>query len=161
MTDEEPEKREERYVLVPHIKRIDNFGCRPSIAGMLLLIGALSILAAAIVPNFIRARARGNPRMACKSNLKNLGTAMEMYSTDWNGKYPVGGKSQLTPNYLRTIPECPSAGTDTYLMTTGPNAPYNTQSYEDYYFIECRGDNHDSVPKNYPQYNGIVGIIER
>lgn len=117
---------------------------------------------AALLPNFVRCRHSQGPLTACKSNLKNMGTAMEMYSTDWSGKYPhnVG---YLTPNYLKTMPDCPKAKRPTYKMTFGESAPYNTQSYRDYYFIECTGGNHleVDVPWNYPQYNGIIGLIER
>ncbi len=129
---------------------------------LMIVIAIIAILAAILVPNFIRARAQGQ-LTACKSNLKNMGTAMEMYSTDWSGKYPTNGKVSLTPNYLKTIPECPAAGTDTYIMISGAGATYNTQSYQDYYFVSCNGPNHlpVSVPANYPQYNGIVGLIER
>lgn len=127
-----------------------------------MFLGSLLIVLAVVVPNFIRARTSGSPG-ACKSNLKNLGTAMEMYSTDNNGKYPTGSNAFLTPNYLKTIPECPAAGTDTYRLTSGPGITYNTQGYQDYYFIICEGANHlsVSVPPNYPQYNGVVGLIER
>lgn len=126
-----------------------------------MLLCVLGVLAAFLTPNFIRARSRGS-LTACKSNLKNMGTAMEMYSTDFGGKYPRY-MSRLTPNYLKTIPECPSAGTATYHMTFGPMAPYNTKNYQDYYFIDCTGENHltISLPPDYPQYNGIVGLIER
>jgi hypothetical protein len=40
---------------------------------------------------------------ATKSNLKNMGTALEMYSTDHKGAYPAT-LDELTPNYLKTIP---------------------------------------------------------
>lgn len=49
----------------------------------------------------------------CKSNLKNIGTAMEMYSTDCGGRFPHDA-SCLTPNYLKRIPTCPTVGSDTY-----------------------------------------------
>ena len=52
---------------------------------LMIVIAIIAILAAILVPNFIRARAQGQ-LTACKSNLKNIGTAMEMYSTDWSGK---------------------------------------------------------------------------
>jgi type II secretory pathway pseudopilin PulG len=118
-------------------------------------------LAALLVPNFIRARSQGS-MTACKSNLKNIGTAFEMYSTDWSGKYPTA-LSKLTPNYLKTIPECPPAGKVTYTIQTGVNAAYNSTGFEDYYFIQCEGPNHTtiSVPENYPQYDGVQGLIDR
>ena len=43
----------------------------------------------------------------CQSTLKNLGTAVEMYQTDWDGQLPRD-IWVLTPNYLKTIPSCPA-----------------------------------------------------
>jgi prepilin-type N-terminal cleavage/methylation domain-containing protein len=128
---------------------------------LMIVIAIIAILAAILVPNFIRARAQGQ-LTACKSNLKNIGTALEMYSTDWSGKYPTG-TTVLTPNYLKTIPECPAAATNTYTSTFGSSATFNPDSYTDYYFVECTGANHlpVSVTANYPAYNGIQGLIER
>jgi prepilin-type N-terminal cleavage/methylation domain-containing protein len=128
---------------------------------LMIVIAIIAILAAILVPNFIRARAQGQ-LTACKSNLKNIGTALEMYSTDWSGKYP-SSTTLLTPNYLKTIPECPAAASVTYVATFGPTAPMNSAGYQDYYYVECNGSNHTavSVTANYPAYNGIQGLIER
>jgi type II secretory pathway pseudopilin PulG len=135
-------------------------GCFSTL-GVLCFIGVLALLGSIVIPNFMRAQAR-NGGTACRSNLKNIGTAFEMYSTDWSGKYPTA-LSQLTPNYLKTIPECPSAGLITYTVQTGLNATYNTEGFVDYYFIQCEGSNHTAfgVPANYPQYDGIRGLIDR
>ena len=121
-----------------------------------LIIGIVAVLG----PNFYRARKQGS-LTSCKSNLKNIGSAMEMYSTDWDGKYP-SSLDQLTPGYLKTLPECPPAETVTYKLLTGSVA-YNNPGFEDYYYIYCAGDNHTpiSVPPNYPAYDGISGLIER
>jgi hypothetical protein len=96
---------------------------------------------------------------ACKSNLKNLGTALEMYSCDYDGHYPPT-MTLLTPNYLRIIPECPSAGKDTY------STSYQTRISPDYghsYATDCQGHNHKDagLPADYPQYNSVQGLIER
>jgi hypothetical protein len=122
---------------------------------------ALLTAAIALPPNFIRARAQGR-LSGCKSNLKNIGTALEMYSTDWSGKYPTT-TAMLTPTYLRDIPECPIAGKKTYRAHFGYAALLNTAGYEDYYYVECYGENHTglSVTGNYPAYNSIQGLIER
>lgn len=67
---------------------------------------------AIVTPNFIRCRCQSS-LMACKSNLKNIGTALEMYSVD-HGGYPRE-LAQLTPVYLKALPKCPSRksyGTD-------------------------------------------------
>ena len=75
-------------------------------------LGVAVILAAIIIPNFIRPH-HGGQLTACKSNLKNIGTALEMYSTDYGGHYPSSTAS-LVPNYLKTFPHCPTAGRNTY-----------------------------------------------
>lgn len=133
---------------------------------LMIVIAIIAILAAILVPNFIRARAQGQ-LTACKSNLKNIGTALEMYSTDWSGKYPTA-LATLTPNYLKTIPECPADGTDTYTggYVTGAGTAYNNGAtpFTDYYFVMCNSATAHvgvSLPANYPQYDGIQGLIER
>lgn len=127
---------------------------------VIAVVSVTVVLGAILVPNWIRARA-GGAVTACKANLRDIGTALEMYSTDWSGKYPTS-TTLLTPNYLKTIPDCPAAA-NTYVVTFGPTAPMNPDSYEDYYYVECRGENHlhVSVTGNYPAYNGVVGLIER
>jgi hypothetical protein len=109
----------------------------------------------------VRARAQGQ-LTACKSNLKNIGTALEMYSTDNGGKYPEG-LGALTPKYLKTIPECPAAMTMTYLAQWGPTAEDNTGEYLDFYSVRCAGKHHASlrVDSDYPRYTSVVGLIER
>ena len=153
-TDDSPRSFEE-----PEAKK--KSGCVVSPLGLIVFLTICTGLAIELVPNMIRARAGGH-LTACKSNLKNRGTALERYSTDWRGKYPET-MGQLTPNYLKTIPECPAAGAVTYTLETGPTTAYNTQGFADYYFLQCKGKSHSrvSVPRNYPQYDGIQGLIER
>jgi prepilin-type N-terminal cleavage/methylation domain-containing protein len=120
---------------------------------LMVVIAIISILASILVPNFIRARAQGQ-FTACKSNLKNIGTAVEMYSTDNAGRFPtVAG--DLTPNYLKIVPTCPSAGGDTY---TGG---FSTASAPDAYTIVCAGENHATVGQDvdFPQYTSVQGLI--
>jgi len=123
------------------------------------IIALILAVAALIVPNWMRARAQGRGT-SCKSNLKNIGTAFEMYSTDWSGSYPAT-LEQLTPRYLKTIPECSAAGEVTYRSTR--SVAYNSPGFEDYYFIWCAGDAHHpaGLPWGYPQYDGISGLLER
>ena len=49
----------------------------------------------------------------CKRNLRNIATALEMYSTDYGGRFPPT-LVDTTPNYLRTVPTCPSTKTVAY-----------------------------------------------
>jgi prepilin-type N-terminal cleavage/methylation domain-containing protein len=56
---------------------------------LMIVIAIIAILAAVLVPNFMRAR-EASRLTACKSNLKNISTAVETYSNDWDGLYPGG-----------------------------------------------------------------------
>lgn len=138
-------------------------GATLAIVAVVVLVGGVMLVAlmsAILVPNFIRARASGQ-FTACKSNLRNVGTALEMYSTDHQGRYPpeVG---RLAGDYLKSIPTCPSAGRSTYLQgyVASPAVPGVSH---DAYTVVCAGTNHKAVDAaaNYPQYNSVQGLIER
>ena len=91
---------------------------------------------------------------ACKSNLKNLGTALEMWSTDNRGRYPAR-LGQLAPSYLRTIPTCPAAQRDTY------SASYRMRANPDCYAFLCQGANHRlaGIPADFPKYDSQHGLV--
>lgn len=122
------------------------------------LLAAMASLffVAMLVPSLIRARPQGL-FTACKSNLKNCGTALEIYSSDFSGRYPTS-MHRLTPNYLKTIPTCPAASRDTYSET------YRVGTDPDLFTLVCTGLNHRraglEVP-NYPQYTSQQSLIER
>ncbi|MHC9542952.1 MAG: type IV pilin protein [Vulcanimicrobiota bacterium] len=119
---------------------------------LMIVIAIIAILAAILVPNFLRARAQGQ-LTACKSNLKNIGTAMEMYSSDNQGRYPSAIAS-ITPNYLKTLPTCASAGSITYSYT-------NTQ-VPDCYTAWCNGSYHTPMTgTNFPEYDAVQGLYEK
>ncbi|MBI2252054.1 MAG: prepilin-type N-terminal cleavage/methylation domain-containing protein [Armatimonadetes bacterium] len=121
---------------------------------LMIVIAIIAILAAILVPNFIRARAQGQVT-ACKSNLKNISTALEMYSTDSKGRYPTT-LGTLVSNYLRAVPTCPSAGSDTY------TAGYTSVQSPDGFTVWCTGTYHSGVGSgaNMPQYSAVGGLIE-
>ncbi|GMU58148.1 MAG: hypothetical protein AMXMBFR33_72940 [Candidatus Xenobia bacterium] len=127
---------------------------------LMIVIAIIAILAAILVPNFIKARAQGQ-LTSCKSNLKNIATALEMYSTDNVGVYPLTGNlpGGLTPNYLKIIPNCPSAQTPTY------NAGYFAAALPDAFSVSCSGGPNHSAANvtvaDYPQYSSYQGLIER
>ena len=80
---------------------------------LMIVIAIIAILAAILVPNFIRARAQGQ-LTACKSNLKNIGTALEMYSTDNGGRFPTTCqllcRRWLDPELPEGHPDLPVSG---------------------------------------------------
>lgn len=90
----------------------------------------------------------------CRSNLRQIGAALEMYATDSYGRYPIS-LSELAPEYLKSIPVCPSREWGDY--------SYTSKSFPDIYTVWCEGKNHTSenVPEDYPEYDSVTGIIER
>lgn len=147
--------------------------------GVIALILFVSVVAALIVPGFVRAPQQGQ-LTACKSNLKNLGTALEMYSADalksrYKSQQTKRGEQQtgpnsidttsqfppslsgLTPDYLKVVPTCPSVGTDTY------SKGYQRSASADAYTVFCSGGAHSKAATGpgYPQYTWTQGLISQ
>lgn len=122
---------------------------------LMIVIAIIAILASVLVPNFIRARG-GGQLTACKANLKNVATSLELYSTDHSGRFP-DNMTTLTPNYLKTLPRCPVAQVDTY------SGSYVATILPDTYVFYCEGQWHVgmSLPPDYPQYFSESGLVER
>lgn len=104
----------------------------------------------------------GGAYMRCCSNLQNVGIALEMYSTDFEGRFPRH-LAALTPNYLKSVPTCPSAQHDTYSsgFASARTVGANGKSL-DVYTVVCAGGYHESAtqwPANYPQYSSTAGLI--
>ena len=114
----------------------------------------LYILAAFILySNFTRAYHQ-RQHAECSSNSKNVGTALEMYSTDNKGHYPKK-LSDITPDYLRVIPTCPLSGDDTF------SASYHSQMEPDAYSFYCSNRHYglgfkpNDFPVVFPPCNGF------
>ena len=89
---------------------------------LLIVVAIIAILAAILIPNFLRARAQSQ-YAASKGNLKNLATALESYFVD-RGSYP-DTLITLSPTYLRAVPNDPCTNTTyTYTPTNTPPTDY-------------------------------------
>jgi hypothetical protein len=113
---------------------------------------AFAAVAAMAMPGFQSARENGQLTQ-CQSNCKNIGTALEMYSTDNSGHYPTD-LSKLKGEYLRNIPTCAAAGKDTY------SESYKSKQDPDSYEFFCQGDNHAKagIKADFPRYTSTEGL---
>ncbi|MBS2036510.1 hypothetical protein JST97_16075 [bacterium] len=112
-----------------------------------------------LLPNFYH-QGCGGQLTVCKSNCKNLATALEMYASDNGGRYPRQLEQLNNTIYLKTLPTCPSAGKITYtnyIVTQNPDS----------FSFACVGDNHAQAyssfhkpSRNFPRYNAVDGLID-
>ena len=70
---------------------------------LLVVIAIIAILAAILFPVFARAR-RAAQRTSCLNNLKQIGTAITMYESDWDDRYPlVTGPGRIFEETLTSL----------------------------------------------------------
>jgi len=97
----------------------ENMSCGFSLVELLVVMTAITTLTAILLPSLGRTREQAR-RVACASNLRQIGFGLKMYAMDNEGRYPVeelcgNPQSVLTgslfPSYLanRSIFYCPSA----------------------------------------------------
>lgn len=121
---------------------------------------------------FLKGRAQGQ-FTACKSNVKNIATALEMYASDNAGQYPLAlsklVSSDRKNSYLYAIPTCPAAGKDTYSSTykmknakRDKNGALVDPKSSDFYSFRCAGHHHKTAgaPPDRPAYDANQGLID-
>ena len=121
-----------------------------------LLAGSYSLLG-----GYMRHQQRMQVRkyLICADNCKKIGTALEAYKDDNDGKYPEK-LTDLSPKYLKTIPTCPAAGYDTY------SEGYQWGTDPACYTFCCKGHHHKKItvppdkplPPDYPHFNSTTGL---
>lgn len=123
---------------------------------LMIVIAIIAILAGVLIPNFVHARAKGQLTSCC-AGLKSIATALEVYGSENGGHFPAS-LATLTPNFLKTLPTCPSVHSDTY------SASFLSGSNPDGYTIVCGTLGHVQCGvsvANYPQYTSIRGLVEQ
>jgi len=87
----------------------------------------------------------------CRANLKGLATALELYAADYPGE-PGPPLSRLVPGYLKNLPTCPAARSDTYSQVEWAGTQFT---------LCCRGSHHAAlqVPSDRPAFSSASGDI--
>jgi len=132
---------------------------------LMIVIAIIAILASILVPNFGKARDKAKLE-TCKSNLKSIATALEMYAGDHNGCYQPSSYMRfdethpvISSGYLKAVPKCPAAVIDSTYN-------YWVDSYDSThrtFLVFCVGNlgGHASMglANNYPRYDSARGLL--
>lgn len=104
-------------------------------------------------PSALAGAGRRAPLDECQGNLKNIGLALEMYATDNLGHYPQH-LAAIAPLYLKAIPTCAAAASNTY------SESYEVSANPDAYTVYCRGRSHlaEGIAADNPRYLSTVGL---
>lgn len=86
---------------------------------------------------------------ACRANIKNLATAVEMYQLEHDGRATLV-ISELLPRYLPVPVHCPVGG-ESYSLAEGA-APEEL-------IVSCSADHTPLVPTGFPRYSSLEGFL--
>ena len=122
---------------------------------MMVVMALIALLAAILIPNFNRARAKSQLE-ACRTNLKSIAQALEIYASENSAHYPPN-ILVLTPNFLKAFPECPAVSAPTYIGS------YSSAREPDIFTIYCQSAAHTpyNISPNYPQWHSISGVADK
>lgn len=80
---------------------------------IMIVVLIIGILLAIAVPNFIRARENSRTR-TCIANLRQIEAAKEQWAMEaQQGASATPTAANLSPDYIKSMPTCPSGGTYT------------------------------------------------
>lgn len=97
---------------------------------------AVILMLAALAPPVIQRTNRARHLKRCKSNVRSVATALEMYASAFGGRYPKDLGTLVATGHLKTLPTCPAAGFDNY------SATYHRTDQPDRFSFGCQGRYH-------------------
>jgi len=86
---------------------------------LLVVIAIIAILAAMLLPALAKAKAKGK-RISCLNNMRQVGFAIHMYDTDFNGKLPNPRSNQTFDFNSQYAPENPLKSYRPYIGAKRP-----------------------------------------
>jgi len=106
---------------------------RPTwLTGLATVAVTVVLLGQVLAPNFSRGRSSSDGS-ACQRNLKVFTQALESYRKEHAGTFP-DQLSQLRPDYLKVLPDCPDTGEDSY------SPGYQVSADHHSYTLKCAPD---------------------
>lgn len=109
----------------------------------------ISTIIAIFIPNLRRAVFK-TEYVSCKTNLRNIATALSLYSNDNDSQYPPT-LDGLTPDYMKSLPLC-----HTHELQYG----YDRATAPAQFTVYCAGNNHPLFAQpDEPYYNSAVGLF--
>jgi prepilin-type N-terminal cleavage/methylation domain-containing protein/prepilin-type processing-associated H-X9-DG protein len=113
------ERKGEMQYCLDVTRRRQNKNSAFTLVELLVVIAIISILAALLLPALKSAKA-DSKRVACISNLRQIGIAVRNYSTDYAGLIPYG---PVAPPYINPLDFYSSTGAPTSLLSLESGAP--------------------------------------
>jgi prepilin-type N-terminal cleavage/methylation domain-containing protein len=127
---------------------------------LLVVIAIISMLASMLFPSFSRARESAR-RIDCINNLKQIGVAIAMYTSDWDERYPVGYPYWSAPS--GGLPYQPQLSQTLHSYTKNYQL-WNCKSWTGVYRPESEEGNYSFIvvenndPAAQPNQNNVIGM---
>jgi hypothetical protein len=115
------------------LQRFGNHKPTP-VTGLATTMVAGVLMISVMSPNLMRGRSSGAV-IGCRSNLRVLGKGLDQYARAHQGHFP-DHLGDLKGDFLQEIPNCPSAGEDTY------SEGYEVSADHNHYTLSCHGSHH-------------------
>ena len=115
----------------------------------MVIVFIIGVLLAVVLPRLAFSRARAT-HTSCVSNVRILGTALQTYANDNDGRYPptLGTLLDGSPPVLKALPVCPSDESSYETL-------YEVDNSTGHYTVACNGIHYrqvDGGQQGYPQF---------
>lgn len=96
------------------------------------------LLTSILIGYIIKSRRTPGQLTACRSHMKEVAIALELYASENGGHYPKSLEELVRVKYVQQLPTCPAAQKMTY-------TDYRVATRPDSFSFSCVGDHHRQV----------------